>query len=100
MKLYHFRQNNSGGSFDCDLILCQSVIIEAESAEEANAKAIQLGIYFDGVDEGGDCECCGDRWYRANDDDVITDPNAVRSIAWTSPVARVFYADGRVEEIN
>lgn len=39
------------------------VIIEANSAEAANDRAIALGIYFYGVDSGEDCECCGDRWF-------------------------------------
>lgn len=58
---YHFRQNNSGGYFDD---MPAHVFIEAENAEQANEDAIKLGIYFDGVRKGRDCECCGDRWYR------------------------------------
>jgi hypothetical protein len=23
----------------------------------------KAGIYFNGVEDGQDCECCGDRWY-------------------------------------
>jgi hypothetical protein len=56
-------QNNSGGSF----IGSKVIIIEANSVEEANSIAESHGIYFDGVDTGADCECCGDRWRRAYD---------------------------------
>ena len=31
--------------------------------------AEDIGLYFDGVEQGMDCSCCGDRWYRAWEDD-------------------------------
>jgi hypothetical protein len=61
VSFYEFDQNNSGGHFVVDDKLCHRIYIEAESADEANFKAEELGCYFDGV---GDCSCCGDRWYR------------------------------------
>lgn len=62
-KLFRFRQNNSGGEFIVDDTVGVHVVIEAESADQANEVATKyLGIYFNGVDEGIDCECCGDRW--------------------------------------
>lgn len=63
-KWWHFSQNNSGGSFghDPDRGIGYSVFVEAHSADEASARAQDIGIYFDGVREGLDCECCGDRW--------------------------------------
>ena len=64
---YHFRQNNSGGSFDIDSKVTVNVIIEAESAAHANELAQVVGIYFDGCYNGTDCTCCGDRWRRVND---------------------------------
>jgi hypothetical protein len=66
-KFYCFRQNNSGGSFVYDRNLAQKVIIEAETADEANDLAKNLGIYFDGCDRGWDCRCCGDRWNTVSD---------------------------------
>lgn len=60
---YHYDQNNSGGKFDLDDRVCNHVIIEAESAAQANCQAQSIGIYFDGVEDGRDCACCGDRWY-------------------------------------
>lgn len=63
---YLFRQNNSGGSFEIDAVnIGPRVWIEADTPEEANVYAQALGIYFDGVENGYDCECCGDRWEHA-----------------------------------
>ena len=64
MKFYEFSQNNSGGSFDVDSKICHRLFIEAESSKAANQIAEELGCYWDGVDKGMDCNCCGDRWYR------------------------------------
>lgn len=62
-KFFEFSQNNTGGSFVTDDKLCHRLFIEAESAKEAISKAEDLGCYWNGVDEGQDCPCCGDRWY-------------------------------------
>ena len=69
MAYYVYRQNNSGGAYDVDLDigLNINVIVEADSIGEANMKATEIGIYFDGVTNGTDCECCGDRWSRPNE---------------------------------
>ena len=67
-KFFTFRQNNSGGDFDVNDNVAHYVIIEANSVDEANAKAKNIGIYFDGVKNGSDCECCGDRWHAAWED--------------------------------
>jgi hypothetical protein len=66
---YTYSQNNSGGSFDIDLELgiMKYVIIEANSADEANDRAEDIGLYFNGCDAGRDCECCGDRWWTTHD---------------------------------
>jgi hypothetical protein len=55
---YTYSQNNSGGSF----IGPYFVIVEADSARQANSIAQDHGVYYDGVEFGDDCECCGDRW--------------------------------------
>jgi hypothetical protein len=69
-KFFHFNQNNSGGSFveDNEAGITTDVIIEAFDAAEANEKAEQIGIYFDGCEKEIDCPCCGDRWYPAYDE--------------------------------
>lgn len=72
---YFFSQNNSGGGFHHETDrLSQSVIIEAPNPHVANATLESLGGYFDGVDSGCDCECCGDRWYRVSDYDGSDSP--------------------------
>ena len=59
---YEFNQNNSGGSFVVNDKLCHRLFIEADSSNEAIAKAEDLGCYWNGVEDGLDCPCCGDRW--------------------------------------
>ena len=39
------------------------VLIQARNGAHADERAEEIGIYFNGVDDGMDCECCGDRWY-------------------------------------
>ena len=69
MKFYIFNQNNSGGYWD--KILGFKVIIEAENPKQANKLAEVMGIYFNGVETGEDCPCCGDRWYEVDEYDAI-----------------------------
>jgi hypothetical protein len=63
MKWFQYTQNNSGGSFDVGEKVSHYVLIQAPTASQADsiAEAI-VGIYFNGVEDGTDCECCGDRW--------------------------------------
>ena len=68
---YEFYQNNSGGSFIVNDTLCERVIIEADSEEEAISKGKELGMYWDGVSCGIDCSCCGDRWNTPEEVDLI-----------------------------
>ena len=67
MSFFHYSQNNSGGSFDFneEAGITHHVVIEAESAEEADQIGQGFGIYFYGCEDGMDCECCGDRWSGA-----------------------------------
>lgn len=73
-KFYTFQQNNSGGSHHIDSDVDSTVIIEAINATEANRKAQDIGIYFDGCYNGRDCSCCGDRWYEVDDCDGTDEP--------------------------
>lgn len=121
-KWYQFDQNNSGGSFEVDEMLCHRLFIEAPNLESAIDHAESLGVYFDGVDKGWDCECCGDRWYKPWSDEGMEFPltcgqewntrkvtvyNTPKEYAqwyannygWTSPDARIFYLNGTVEEV-
>lgn len=62
---YRFHQNNSGGYL---IGPAENVHIEAIDAEHACGRAEEVGIYFNGVRDGKDCPCCGDRWYRPYED--------------------------------
>lgn len=68
LSWYAFHQNNSGGRWHRDGRVSVDVYIQAHSAKEANGIAEDLGIYFDGVKDGYDCDCCGDRWYPVDGD--------------------------------
>ena len=70
MPFYQYRQNNSGGSFDEEMGLV--VFVEAGAAEEADHRAKGIGIYFNGVDSGSDCPCCGDRWSTTWGEPTVT----------------------------
>ena len=78
MKFYVFDQNNSGGYWD--KILGYKVIIEAENPRQANKLAEVMGIYFNGVENGEDCECCGDRWYEVDEYDAIEPENLAKEL--------------------
>ena len=71
MPLFQFRQNNSGGQY----MGPKFVVVKADDADQANQIAQDQGpVYFDGVADGIDCDCCGDRWYPVHDfnaDDIL-----------------------------
>ena len=69
-QFYEISQNNSGGSFVTDDKLCHRLFIEAESSDEAESIAEDLGCYWDGCSTGNDCSCCGDRWHRPWDNGI------------------------------
>ena len=74
MKRYTYTQNNSAGFFtqpewhgpeSLGGVEGTNIWIMAEDHHEANGLALEhSNIYFDGCEEGKDCDCCGDRWYR------------------------------------
>lgn len=51
MSFYTYNQNNSGGVFDEP---APYVIVEADDPEEADKRALTVGVYFDGVERGYD----------------------------------------------
>lgn len=82
-KVYLFNQNNIGGGFVINDKLCPRVYITAINAKEANKKAKEIGIYFDGVVYGIDYPCCGDRWYPVSERDTVEKyPNAKWDFVW------------------
>jgi hypothetical protein len=82
------------------------VIVEADSAEEADERAERIGLYFDG---DGDCSCCGDRWTSAWGDDGTEGPtiygepigdfdfDGYRWMKAGAPEAFVHFADGTIQ---
>lgn len=59
-RFFIFEQNNSGGFFEETDSLCHVLIIQAQTHEEANQKAEELGCYWNGVREGkGRTSLCG-----------------------------------------
>ena len=70
---YAYHQNNSGGNFIINDKLGEIVVIEENSIENANEKAISIGIYFNGVKNNRDCECCGNRWSSIPDEEDVFD---------------------------
>ncbi|MCA0117412.1 hypothetical protein [Bacillus sp. RSS_NA_20] len=67
MTFYEYTQNNSGGHFEVNDKVCHRLFIEAENLAEADSIAESLGVYFNGVTDGVDCGCCGDRWYSGDE---------------------------------
>ena len=58
--IYNFDQNNSGGYYAKP---AQNIIVkDARDEKHAIDIALKAGMYFDGVADGTDCDCCGDRW--------------------------------------
>jgi hypothetical protein len=111
MPFFEYQQNNSGGGFDFDTDegISVIVIIEAPDADTADFKAQRIGIYFDGIDDGRDCDCCGDRWYSTYGEGhpvpshygtPLTEAYVTEWGKWApegTPEGYVHYADGRVE---
>lgn len=104
---YNFDQNDPFGNFDLDSVFAMSMIVEADSADDANSRAMAIGIYFDGVTKGKDCPCCGDRWNMVDQDDATPRPvwrdMNVKSMSKTPRfhddyvACRVFYKDGTIK---
>lgn len=109
-KFYTYSQNNSGGSFveDTDRGIGQYVIVEAFDAVQADQLAEDIGLYFDG---SGDCECCGNRWYSANNnwytdlgndfpqiyDEDVTNGLTTAGFTWDDPeaIGYIHYMSGQ-----
>lgn len=109
-KFYTFMQNNSGGSFICDAAgITGIVIIEARDENHAIERAENIGLYFNGVSDGLDCACCGDRWNTPWDegtDEPMRYDKPVRGekvdTAWmgSKPETAIHHIDGRIEWLD
>lgn len=102
-KFYEYRQNNSGGSLDIDEGVSIRVLVEAYSVRQANILAQKAGVYFGGY---GDCPCCGDCWYEADEEDGYIYPHHYgdpldecyeSTFARGRPSTTIHYLDGRVQ---
>jgi hypothetical protein len=102
---YEYGQNNSGGRF---IEPALHVIIEADSTEEADSIAESKGLYFNGCEDGRDCDCCGDRWspsWSKGDAEpmIYGKPASEYKDDWgfakadKVPVVAIYYKDGREE---
>jgi hypothetical protein len=107
LKWYEYSQNNTGGTFILDDGVAKYVFIQATSPEEANTKAEEIGIYFYGVLDGRDCECCGDRWYKPYESSTEKEmderiKNGFNSffVSVGEPIAHKYYADGKKETVK
>lgn len=115
MAFFTYRQNNSGGTFDFgkEAGISVTVIIEAPSAQAADDRAEQIGLYFNGVDAGLDCDCCGDRWSQSWGDgdpapSIYGIPVENGQYEWKyrnwapkgTPEGYIHYLDGRIEPIE
>lgn len=110
MAFYQWNQNNSGGIFVVNDQLCHRIIVEADTMKEAEHKAFDMGVYYNGCYDGIDCDCCGDRWYCADTVDIPNESYSYDSVedyaqhladeyGWTTPDIRIFYKNGEVEDI-
>jgi len=105
MKFYAYSQNNSGGIDVETAFVNRLVIIEAPTAEDANTKALSVGLYFNGCRDGRDCNCCGDRWGEADShdgDDVPThygDPINLTEV-WKDYNTIIYYANGDIKRVH
>ena len=107
-KFYTYSQNNSGGSFTIseERGICEYVIIEAANANQANARAEEIGLYFYGCEDGYDCPCCGNRWHPAFESDGSGVPtiysNPVENVQKDIFINRCFihYLDGTIKKVG
>lgn len=101
LKWFAFSQNNSGGFFEDDENVCEIVLIQAENAALAVAKADTF------MDNSNSCPCCGDRWsFWVDDSDGRDTPEyfgeSVHDITktWCREKAILHYADGQKEVVK
>lgn len=78
--------------------------MEAGSVEEANARAEKIGLYFNGVAEGDDCSCCGDRWDPVFELEASPEPKVYGGpVDLTTKIEAegfIHYLDGKIKRFN
>lgn len=101
MSFYNFHQNNSFGYFVENDNVAYNVIVEADNANDANKRAEDIGIYFDGCSKGIDCQCCGDRWKRCWDGYEYEVPSIYGESVCDEDKYILYYKDGtKVVHVN
>jgi hypothetical protein len=94
MNFYRYLQSNPGGNFLKDMPLC--IIIQAPSAVVADKIAEANGVYFDGIMNRIDCECCNDRWHRAEEWNAEYEIGAEEI---EDKYTKIIYASGVLKEL-
>ncbi len=106
-KFWEFNQNNSGGYFvkDDENGVCENVIIEAQTPDEAWSRLEKIGDKVDGF--WSYCSCCGARWYDDLDEKDGKDvpmhynkPLEEVEKSMLSERAFVHYYDGSIKEFK
>ncbi len=94
---FTYQQNNSGGYYEIDDTVAQVVIIEADSPEEANERASDIGIF-----SYWSCECCGERFSSKSDlaSGCESVEEAFKEADWMrdDKQVRIYYKDGTVSK--
>ena len=104
-----YSQNNSGGSFIVNENIGHEVIIEANDYNHANKRAEEIGIYFNGINDGMDCSCCCNRWDEEwSNEDATNEPEIYgKSIKDYKPrtwfedeeIVMIYYLDGTKQRL-
>ena len=106
-KFWEFSQNNSGGYFveDNENGVCETVIIEAQTSDEAWNRLEKVGDKVDGF--WNYCDCCGERWSNWLDEedgkDVLMHYNTpLKEVEKSMFTDRAFvhYYDGSIKEFK
>lgn len=84
LKMYVYAQNYSGAYFyetlgvykeDLSIIPLKCNFYNSKDVNYKDIGVVDISIvpdmvYFNGVYNGDDCPCCGDRWYRLEENDL------------------------------
>lgn len=84
LKMYVYDQNYSGAYFyetlgvykeDLSIIPLKCNFYNSKDVNYKDIGVVDISIvpdmvYFNGVYNGDDCPCCGDRWYRLEENDL------------------------------
>lgn len=107
---FTYTQNNSGGDFIFkENKVSHFVIVEADSLDEANEIAQDVGVYFGGVSIQIDCSCCGDRWSNyfitpTEDPEIYEEPaeswDARKYMGIGVPEVIIHYKSGEIASLH